>query len=157
MPAAKRDHRDGCSVNLGEAGKALIQSYEKCAFVAYKPTPNDVWTLGFGHTRAVAEGDTCTQEQADAWFVQDVAWAEECVNRAVTAQVSQEEFDALVSLCFNIGCPAFSGSTLVKELNAANYDAASQQFLVWDKQHGQVLAGLSARRRAEQELFNATA
>ena len=144
-------------MKLGEQGKQLIQSFEKCEFTAYKPTPSDVWTLGFGHTRAVGEGDTCTQEQADAWFLEDVAWAEDCVNRAITQLLNQQEFDALVSLCFNIGCRAFSGSTLVKDLNALDFDSASDQFLAWDKQHGQVLAGLEKRRRAEQELFNQTA
>ncbi|MEY4429588.1 MAG: hypothetical protein RLZZ182_2277 [Pseudomonadota bacterium] len=117
------------------------------------PTPNDVPTIGWGKTRAVAMGDTCTQEQADAWFLEDVAWAEDCVNRAVTAQLLQNEFDALVSLCFNIGCKAFSGSTLVKDLNNGNFDAASKQFSVWNKQAGQVLAGLTRRREAEAELF----
>ena len=144
-------------MKLGEQGKSLIQSFEKCEFTAYKPTPSDVWTLGYGHTRAVAEGDTCTQEQADAWFLEDVAWAEDCVNRAVTQLINQQEFDALVSLCFNIGCRAFSGSTLVRNLNALDFDSASDQFLVWDKQAGKVLAGLLNRRKAEQELFNQTA
>ena len=98
-------------------------------------------------------GDTCTEEQAEAWFLEDVAWAEDCVNRAVTAQLSQEEFDACVSLCFNIGCKAFSGSTLVKMLNSSDYDGASEQFLRWNKQAGKELAGLTRRREAERELF----
>ena len=144
-------------MKLGPQGTALIQSYEKCVLSAYMPTPHDVPTIGYGHTRGVAMGDTCTQEQADAWFLEDVAWAEDCVRRAVTSILSQTEFDALVSLCFNIGCKAFSGSTLVKDLNALDFDSASEQFLVWDKQHGQVLAGLLNRRKAEQELFNSTA
>ena len=144
-------------MNLGDAGKALIQSFEKCWLEAYMPTPHDVPTIGWGHTRGVAMGDTCTQDQADAWFLEDVAWAEDCVNRAITQLLNQQEFDALVSLCFNIGCRAFSGSTLVKDLNALDFDSASAQFLAWDKQHGQVLAGLEKRRKAEQELFNSTA
>ena len=98
-------------------------------------------------------GDTCTQEQADAWFLEDVAWAEECVNKAVTALVNQQEFDALVSLCFNIGCAAFGKSTLVKLLNEDDYDGASAQFKVWNKQAGKELAGLTRRRAAEAELF----
>lgn len=144
-------------MKLGERGRALIQSYEKCRLEAYMPTPNDVPTLGWGHVRGVAMGDTCTQEQADAWFLEDIAWVEDCVNRAVTATLLQTEFDALASLCFNIGCRAFSNSTLVKELNAGDYDKASEQFLKWDKQRGQVLAGLTARRHAEQQLFEETA
>lgn len=144
-------------MKLGDAGKSLIQSYEKCRLEAYMPTQNDVPTIGWGHTRGVALGDTCTQEQADAWFLEDVAWAEDCVNRAITHLLNQQEFDALVSLCFNIGCRAFSGSTLVKDLNALDFDNASKAFLDWNKQHGQVLAGLTARREAEQTLFDSTA
>ena len=144
-------------MKLGPQGTTLIKSFETCRLAAYLPTPADVPTLGWGHTRAVALGDTCTQEQADAWFLEDVAWAEDCVNRAITQLINQQEFDALVSLCFNIGCKAFSGSTLVKDLNRLDFDSASDQFLVWDKQHGQVLAGLLNRRKAEQELFNQTA
>ena len=102
-------------------------------------------------------GDTCTKEQADAWFLEDIAWVEDCVNRAITSELSQQEFDALCSLCFNIGCRAFRGSTLVKLLNAGDYDGAAAQFLRWDKQRGQVLAGLTRRREAEAELFEATA
>jgi lysozyme len=98
-------------------------------------------------------GDTCTQEQADAWFLEDVAWAEDCVNGAVNVPLTQQEFDACVSLCFNIGYTAFKGSTLVRKLNESDYDAASLQFLRWDKQRGQVLAGLTKRRMAEVRLF----
>lgn len=141
-------------MNIGAAGKALIQSYEKLRLEAYMPTPHDVPTLGWGHTRGVAMGDTCTPEQADAWFLEDIAWAEECVNRAVRAHMQQTEFDALVSLCFNIGCPAFSGSTLVKVLNGGDYDAASEHFKDWNKQNHVELAGLTRRRTAEQELFD---
>ena len=144
-------------MKLGSAGEALIKSFEQCRLEAYMPTPHDVPTIGWGKTRGVAMGDTCTQEQADAWFLEDVAWAEECVNKAVTALLSQQEFDACVSLCFNIGCTAFGKSTLVKLLNAGDYDGASDQFRRWDKQDGQVLAGLTKRRAAEAALFEETA
>ena len=140
-------------MKLGPQGTALIQSYEKCQLEAYMPTANDVPTIGFGHTRAVAMGDTCTQEQADAWFLEDVAWAEDCVDKAITQLINQQEFDALVSLCFNIGCHAFSGATLVKELNLGNYDAASKAFASWNKQGHVELAGLTKRRAAEAALF----
>ncbi len=141
-------------MNIGPQGIALIQSYEKCRLSAYLPTPHDVPTIGFGHTKGVSMGDACTQEEADAWFLEDIAWVEECINKAVTAFLSQPEFDALCSLCFNIGCSAFGKSTLVKLLNQADFDGASKEFLKWDKQHGQALAGLTARRTAEQTLFD---
>lgn len=140
-------------MNIGPAGIALIKSYEKCVLHAYMPTPHDVPTIGWGHTAGVAMGDTCTQEEADAWLLADLAWVEECVNKHVTAQVLQQEFDALCSLCFNIGCKQFSGSTLVKLLNSNNFDAASKEFGRWNKQHGEVLAGLTNRRAKEAQLF----
>ncbi len=140
-------------MKLGDAGADLIKSFESCRLKAYLPTPDDVWTIGYGHTEGVKEGDTCTQEEADAWFLEDVEWAEDCVNRAVTSQLTQNEFDALVSLCFNIGCGAFGKSTLVKLLNAGDYDAAAHEFGRWNKQRGTVLAGLTRRRTAEEQLF----
>ena len=143
-------------MKLGNKGAALIQSYEGLRLSAYMPTPDDVPTIGYGHTRGVAMGDICTQEMAEAWFLEDIAWAEDCVNRAVTVPMTQEEFDACVSLCFNIGCKAFSGSTLVKLLNASDYDGASLQFSRWNKQAGKELAGLTKRRAAEASLFEET-
>lgn len=141
-------------MKLGDKGAALIKSFETLRFGAYLPTPHDVPTIGWGHTRGVALGDTCTEEQAEAWFQEDVAWAEDCVNRAVKVPLTQGEFDSCVSLCFNIGCKAFSGSTLARELNTGDYDAASAQFLVWNKQAGKELAGLTKRRTEEQQLFD---
>ena len=141
-------------MKLGPQGISLIKSFEGLRLEAYLPTPDDVPTIGYGHTRAVAMGDTCTPEQAEAWLLEDVAWAEDCVGRAITAQLTQPEFDACVSLCFNIGCKAFSGSTLAKLLNAGDYDEASKQFVRWNKQAGKELAGLTRRRAAEAELFN---
>ncbi len=140
-------------MNIGEQGIALIQGYEQCRLAAYLPTPDDVPTIGWGHTKDVKMGDICTQEQADDWFFEDIAWVVTCVNKAVTAGLLQNEFDALASLCFNIGCKAFSGSTLVKLLNDGDFDGASAQFSRWNKQGGQVLAGLTKRRAAEAELF----
>lgn len=144
-------------MKLGPQGAALIKGYETLQLEAYCPTKDDVPTIGWGHTRGVAMGDTCTEEQAEAWFLEDVAWAEECVNRSVRKLLAQEEFDALVSLCFNIGCPAFSGSTLVNKLNDGDFDAASAQFHRWNKQRGNVLAGLTKRRAEETALFESAA
>jgi len=141
-------------MKLGLQGAALIKSYEKCRLEAYLPTPNDKWTIGWGHTGPYIGPDIVwTQEEADSVFLDDIAWVEECVNKAVTAVVNQNEFDALCSLCFNIGCTAFGKSTLVKLLNAADYDGASKQFSRWSKQNGVELAGLVKRRAAEAVLF----
>lgn len=141
-------------MKLGEQGAALIKSCETCRLAAYMPTPKDKWTIGWGHTGEDVGPETVwTQAQADAAFLEDVAWVENCVNRAVTAQLLQNEFDALASLCFNIGCSAFSGSTLVKLLNDGDFDGAAKEFGKWNKQEGQVLAGLTKRRAQEAQLF----
>ena len=140
-------------MKLGLRGTTLIQSFEQFRSVAYLPTPNDVPTIGWGRTKGVSMGATCTQEQADAWFLEDVKWAEDCVNRAVTVKIQQNEFDALCSLCFNIGCTNFGKSTLVKLLNQGDSEGAASQFLVWNKQDHKVLNGLTRRREAEKALF----
>ncbi len=140
-------------MKIGLKGIELIQLYEQCVLEAYMPTPNDVPTIGFGHTKGVAMGDTCTQKEADAWFLEDIEWVEKCVNKAITEQISQNEFDALCSLCFNIGCTNFGKSTLVKQLNEGDHEGAAEQFGRWNRQAGKVLAGLTKRRAKEAELF----
>ena len=144
-------------MKIGPQGIALIQSYERCKLRAYKPTPNDVWTCGWGSTKGVTQDTVWTQEEADARFLNDVEWVEACINDAVKVPLTQQEFDSVCSLCFNIGCKAFKGSTLLALLNASDYDGASLQFARWDKQAGQVLAGLTRRRADEARLFEATA
>jgi lysozyme len=135
------------------AGLELIKSFEERRYIAYKPTPNDVWTIGDGHTKGVKEGDICDDPQADAWLIEDSAGAAAEVDSDVTVALTDDEFDALVCLTFNIGRGAFRGSTLLKRLDAGDYQGAAQQFLVWNKQAGKELAGLGRRRAAEKALF----
>lgn len=141
-------------MKISERGLDLIKSYEKCRLVAFKPTPNDVWTIGWGHTgHDVDQHTVWTQQQADDGLVKDVGVSERCVNGCVTTELTQEEFDACVSLCYNIGCKAFRESTLVKLLNALDRIGAAEQFSRWNKQAGIELAGLTKRRESEKELF----
>lgn len=142
---------------LSPSGAALIQQFEDSAgpaLVAFLPTPQDVWTLGWGHTEGVTEGMTCTIEQAQAWFLQDMAWAQSAVLNSVTVPLNQNQFDALVSFTENEGEPRFVGSTLLKLLNSGAYNAAASQFPLWIYQAGRVLPGLVTRRRQEAALFN---
>lgn len=140
-------------MNISDAGLNLIKSFEALRLKAYKPTPDDVWTIGYGHTKNVGDGDTCTDGQALNWLREDLGWVESCINKNVKIPLVQNEFDALCSLVFNIGCTAFAGSTLLKLLNNADYDGASAQFGRWNKQEGKELATLTRRREAERELF----
>lgn len=140
-------------MKISDAGLDLIKAYEKLRLEAYMPTPDDVPTIGYGHTRGVKMGDTCTEEQALEWLREDCSEAESCVNRFVRVPMTQNEFDALVSLTFNIGCGAFKGSTLLKLLNNADFDGAAAQFPRWNKQAGKELAGLTRRRNDERRMF----
>jgi len=141
---------------VSPAGRALVEDFEKCRLVAYKPTPNDVWTIGIGHTEGVRAGQVITQEQAIELLIEDMEWVEECVNKYVRVPINQNQFDALACFVFNVGCGAFKGSTLLKKLNNKDYEGAANQFIRWNKQAGEVLAGLTRRRFAEAKLFNST-
>ena len=141
-------------MKIGPAGIALIQSYERCKLQAYLPTPDDKWTIGWGHTGPhISEGLVWTQEEADAVFLRDIEWVQDCLDAHIHVPIAQHETDALASLIFNIGCTAFKGSTLLRLLNQSDFDAAAEQFLRWDKQAGKPLAGLTRRREEERALF----
>lgn len=145
------------NLSLSPTGAAMIQNDEDSqgpALVAFLPTPNDVWTIGWGHTQGVYEGMTCTLAQAQAWFMQDMAWAQSAVLSAVIVPLNQNQFDALVSFTENEGATAFEQSTLLRLLNAGNYSAAAAQFPRWVYQRGQILPGLVTRRQQEAALFN---
>ena len=139
-------------MKCSEAGLELIRKYEGCKFAAYLYSVG-IPTIGYGHTAGVKMGDICTQEQADSWLEADVQVAVRCVAQSVTGMLAQGQIDALTSFVFNLGCGALRGSTLLRKLNAGDDDAAAQQFLKWDHAGGKVVAGLSARREAEMELF----
>ncbi|WP_332604837.1 lysozyme [Acinetobacter sp. ESBL14] len=144
-------------MNTSQVGINLITSFEDLRLDAYDDGVR-VWTIGFGTTIypsgvKVKKGDVCAKSQAVSFFQHDLRRFETAVNQAVKVVINQNQFDALVSLTYNIGEAAFKGSTLVKQLNAGNYKVAADQFLQWNKGGGKVLKGLVRRRAAEQELF----
>jgi lysozyme len=133
---------------------AFIKGYEKCRLKAFKPTPNDNWTIGWGATGpGIREGVTWTQEQADARFELDKARFAACVDRVVGPNTTQGQYDAMVSLAYNIGETAFRQSTLAMHHKAGEHAAAALQFARWNKQAGKVLAGLTTRRRDEARMY----
>jgi lysozyme len=133
-------------------GIALTERFEGCRLVAYQDSKG-VWTIGYGHTRNVFMGMTCTQSQAEAWLVQDIATAEYAVNRLVKIPLTQPEYDALVDFAFNAGSHNLETSTLLKRVNAGDIQGAADEFHKWDHCGGVELAGLLRRRLAERELF----
>jgi lysozyme len=114
-----------------------------------------IWTIGVGHTGPeVKRGLTIAREQSEALFKLDLARFEAAVTKALAGgpALHQYEFDALVSLAFNIGAGAFAGSTLAKKLRAGDFLGAAQQFAVWNKAGGQANV-LLGRRIRETLLF----
>jgi lysozyme len=141
------------NLTYSKDGLALTEQFEGCRLAAYQDQVG-VWTIGYGHTGSgVASGLTITQDQAVDLLASDVAASAAYVNAAVTVELQQSEFDALVDFVFNLGRGAFAGSTLLKNLNAGQFDAAAAQFDLWDHAGGQVVAGLLRRRQAEQAMF----
>ena len=135
------------------ACEALIKSFESCRLTAYLPTPNDVPTIGFGSTgHDVMMGVTWTQEQADARFDSDLANFAARVSDAAPI-ATQGQFDAMVSLAYNIGMGNFTASTLLRLHNAGHYDAVPFQFGRWVFQGKEILPGLIARRKAEAAMY----
>lgn len=132
----------------------FLISYEKFRPTAYKPTSTDKWTIGYGHTKGVKEGDTCTIAQAKLWMMQDVEEACAAVIKYVKVPLNQNQFDALASLVFNAGHELLINSTLETMLNAGNYAGAALQFKRWDWQAGVELDGLEKRRVAEMNHYN---
>ena len=130
-----------------------IKDWEDLRLKAYLPTPNDVWTIGYGHTGTAYEGQVITKAEAERLLRQDLAWVRRAIARYVTVPLSQEQYDALASFIFNVGEGAFASSTLLRKLNAYDYAGAANEFPRWNKQKGKALLGLTRRRLAEQKLF----
>lgn len=137
---------------LSSTGENLIKSFEALKLVAYQDEKG-IWTIAWGHTPA-GEGWACTADQAEEWFQQDTAAAVNGCNHSLTTNVTQNQFDALVSFTFNVGVGAEAHSTMVKWINARNFIAAAAEFPKWDHINGVPNAGLLRRRIAEQTLFS---
>lgn len=118
---------------------------------AYIPIPGDVWTLGFGSTNNVKQGDTITPVKGVQRAMSDVQKFEGALKQCVTVDLHQYEYDAYVSLAYNIGPSAFCKSTLVKKLNQRDYNGACREILRWNKSKGRVIKGLVLRREREYQ------
>lgn len=139
---------------ISKNGLDLIKQFESLQLKAYKCSAN-VWTIGYGHTKNVKEGDRISQDQANCFLMQDLYSVERAIIRLVKVKINQNQFDALCSLIFNIGISAFNKSTLLAKLNKEDYVGAAEQFRRWNKVNNVVMAGLVRRRQAEEDLFNA--
>ena len=142
-------------MKISKNGINLIKSFEGCRLEAYKPTKNDVWTIGYGHTDNVKKGDVISQLNAEVLLQNDLQKFECAINVNVLpkCELTQNEFDALVSFVYNIGIGNFTSSTMLKLLIAQKKKEAASQFDRWIYQGKTVLPGLVKRRQEEKELF----
>ena len=151
-------------MKLSSKGADLIKAFEGCqknqGGGSFRPyvCPAGVLTIGWGHTnnalgKKFAAGDVWTQADCDQALSDDMVAYENVVNNAVKVPLQQHQFDALVSFAYNCGPANPRGSTLLKKLNAGDYDGAALEFHKWCRGGGQVLKGLVRRRAAEALLF----
>lgn len=131
----------------------LIKEFEGLRLTAYKDIVG-VWTIGYGHTKTAVEGMRITSAGAEMLLRSDLEWVEGVINNSVKVPLKQNEYDALASLIYNIGGPAFKRSTMLRLLNngADRIDVANE-FLRWNKAGGKVVKGLTNRRERERQLF----
>lgn len=137
---------------LGSEGEDLIKEFETLELQAYQDQKG-IWTLGWGHTLGVVAYQTTTPEEAEEWFQQDTQTAVNGVNKSLTTNVSQQQFDALTSFTYNVGVGAEAHSTMLGLINGRDFAGAAAEFPKWDHVKGVPNAGLLRRRLAEQALF----
>jgi lysozyme len=137
------------ALRLSAVALVSIAGWEGFKSVAYIPVPGDVPTIGFGTTKDVKMGDTIDPVTALQRKIRDVEKFEGAIKQCVHVPLAQHEYDAYLSLAYNIGSGAFCRSTLVRKLNAQDYEGACKEILRWDKFKGRPLQGLTNRRQAE--------
>lgn len=137
------------ALTLSASALVGIAVHEGYRGEAYTPVKGDVPTIGFGTTDGVKSGDTIEPVRALVRKLQDVQSFEGALKQCVRVPLHQHEYDAFLSLAYNIGPGAFCGSTLVRRLNAGDYAGACAEILRWDRFRGEPLRGLTLRRQAE--------
>ncbi len=146
-------------MKLSDEGLRLIKSFEgyhtrlKDGSCAAYLCPAGVPTIGFGCTDGVKLGMVWTEAEAEAALMREISKFEDAVNRNVTVEINQNEFDAMVSLSYNIGAAAFARSSVLRRLNKGDRSGAARAFHLWNRGGGRVLPGLVARRAREAALF----
>ncbi|MFA7085465.1 MAG: lysozyme [Aliarcobacter sp.] len=145
-------------MKVSSKGLELIKEFEGFSSVAYLCSAKKA-TIGYGNTfwedgTPVKIGDQISKERAETLLKHVVDNFSVAVEVDIKIEVTQNQFDAMVSLAYNIGLGAFKNSTLLRQLNRGNFVGASQEFLRWNKSNGKPLLGLTRRREREKLLFD---
>lgn len=140
-------------MKLSQDGLNLIKQFEGCKLVAYRDCV-DVLTIGYGHTGPdVCEDSEWSQNEADECLELEAGKFATGVNLLLKTEVTQGQFDALVSFAYNLGLNALATSTLLALTNQCNKILAAAEFFKWNHAGGKVVAGLTDRRAAERERY----
>lgn len=139
-------------MQTSQRGIELLKQFEGLRLNAYRDSAG-VLTIGYGSTTDVEPGDSITPEGAERLLREDLKNAERAVEQLVTVPLNANQHAALVSFVFNLGFGNLASSTLLKRLNAGDYQGAQQEFGRWIYANGKVMAGLERRRNAEAQLF----
>lgn len=139
-------------MKISQRGIDLIKKFEGCRLVAYEDAVG-IPTIGYGRTRNVKMTDRISLQVAEQYLRDDLHHFERGVSNALKVEVRQSQFDAMVSLAFNIGMKAFEGSTLLRLVNQGKHIEAAEQFRRWKRAGRLVLLGLVRRRAAEKLLY----
>lgn len=140
-------------MNISENGINLIKSHEGLMLSAYEDT-GGVWTIGYGHTKDVYAGQKITEEEAEQFLKEDLEWAEQSVNDLIVVNISQKQYDSLVSFVFNVGVNQFKQSWVLLFTNQMNWGGVREQFMRWVYDNGVKIQGLENRRLAEASLYD---
>jgi len=133
-------------------GISLIKKFEGCKLDAYQCSAK-VWTIGFGTTKGVKEGDHCTMREAEDWLADDLYEFEKYIHKYVNTPLDQNQFDSLVAWTYNLGPTNLRESTLLVRINDLDFDDVPYQMKRWNRAGGKVLDGLVRRREAESLLW----
>ena len=138
-------------MKIGKSGEQLIKHFESCKLKAYRDSVG-VWTIGWGHTKTAKGGMIITEAEAEELFEEEIVEYENYINR-LDIDLTQNQFDALVSWVYNLGPSNLEVSTMKKRLLSGDYWDVPAQIRRWDKAGGKTLLGLTRRRNAEALLF----
>ena len=139
-------------MNISEEGLALLKKFEGCELKAYQDSVG-VWTIGYGHTKEVKEGDQINKDEAEHLLAEEMPEYEGYINDYVEVPLEQCQFDALVCWVYNLGPTNLRNSTLLTVLNQEKYKDVPREIKRWNKAGGEILKGLVRRREAEALLF----
>lgn len=147
-------------MKINQAGIDLLKRFEGLRLEAYKDAIG-ILTIGYGHTSMagspkVVSGLRISKDEAEKILKKDLGKYEAAVEKELGASIStitDNQFAALASLCYNIGPGNLAKASCIREIKRGNFEKAANRLLLWNKAGGKVLRGLTRRRKAERELF----